>query len=108
MIVPAPLHMHLSFAAAAGLFWASVACCAFAQFFILRSVGGRRHVPEPTAHLPRQRGGMEVLWAAVPAVALAVLLAFTWRAVRAAPADVQRADSAPGGAGGVSALEGAR
>ena len=105
-MAPLPLHMHLSFAV--GLFWASVACCAFAQFFILRSVGGRRHVPEPTAHLPRQRGGMEVLWAAVPAVALAVLLAFTWHAVRAAPAEVQRADSAPGGAGGESALEGAR
>ncbi|MDQ6634244.1 MAG: hypothetical protein M3Z10_05735 [Gemmatimonadota bacterium] len=77
------LHMHLSFAAAAaGLFWTSVACCAFAQFFILRSVGGRRHVPEPTAHLPRQRGGVELLWAVVPAVALGVVLVLTWRAVR--------------------------
>jgi hypothetical protein len=84
--------MRLSFAD--GLFWTSVACCAFAQFFILRSVGGSRHVPEPTAHLPRQRGGMELLWAAVPAVALAVLLMFTWRAVRAAPAGVQGAASA--------------
>jgi hypothetical protein len=91
MIVPAPLHMHLSFAAAVGLFSASVACCAFAQFFILRSVGGRRHVPEPTTHLPRQRGGMEMLWAVVPAVALAVVLGFTWRAILAAPAGGQRA-----------------
>jgi heme/copper-type cytochrome/quinol oxidase subunit 2 len=91
-MIPAPLHMHLSFAD--GLFWASVACCAFAQFFILRSVGGRRHVPEPTAHLPRQRGGMELVWAAVPAVALAVLLLFTWRAIRAVPAGVERAPSA--------------
>ncbi|MFL5605121.1 MAG: hypothetical protein ACJ8AD_01625 [Gemmatimonadaceae bacterium] len=83
--------MHLSFAAAAGLFWASVACCALAQFFILRSVGGggRRHVPAHIAHLPRQRGAMEVLWAVVPAIALAVLLAFTWRAIRAAPTGVQ-------------------
>jgi heme/copper-type cytochrome/quinol oxidase subunit 2 len=89
MIVPAQLHMHLSFAAAVGLFWASVACCAFAQFFILRSVGGRRHVPAPTAHLPRQRGGTELLWAALPAVALAVLLLFTWRAIRAVPAGVE-------------------
>jgi hypothetical protein len=90
MIVSLPLHMHLSFAAAAGLFWASVACCAFAQCFILRSVGGRRHVPEPTARLPRQRGGVELLWAIVPAVALGVLLVFTWRAVRAGPAGAQR------------------
>jgi heme/copper-type cytochrome/quinol oxidase subunit 2 len=95
MIVPAPLHMHLSFAAAAvGLFWASVACCAFAQFFILRSVGGRRHVPEPTAHLPRQRGVVEVLWAVVPAAALAVVLAFTWRAIRAVPTGERARESA--------------
>jgi hypothetical protein len=102
MIVPVSLHMHLSFAAAVGLFWTSVACCAFAQFFILRSVGGggRRHVPEPLAHLPRQRGAVEVLWALVPAVALGVVLAFTWRAIRAAPA--------PAGAGAVPALEVAR
>jgi heme/copper-type cytochrome/quinol oxidase subunit 2 len=79
--------MRLSFAD--GLFWASVACCAFAQFFILRSVGGRRHVPEPTTRLPRQRGGMELLWAVVPALTLGVLLLFTWRAVRAS--QVQRA-----------------
>jgi hypothetical protein len=94
MVVPVPLHMPLSFAAAVGLFWASVACCAFAQFFILRSVGGRRHVPEPTAHLPRQRGGVEYLFAIGPAVVLAVLLAFTWRAIRAGPAGVDRAASA--------------
>jgi heme/copper-type cytochrome/quinol oxidase subunit 2 len=81
--------MRLSFAD--GLFWASVACCAFAQFFILRSVGGRRHVPEPTARLPRQRSGMEVVWAILPAVMLAVLLLFTWRAVRAWQASGPRA-----------------
>ena len=66
-----------------GLFWSSVACCAFAQFFILRSVGGHRHAPEPTANLPRRRGALEVLWAVVPALALAVLLLFTWRAMHA-------------------------
>jgi hypothetical protein len=81
--------MRLSFAD--GLFWTSVACCALAQFFILRSVGGRRHVPEPTVHLPRQRGGMELLWAVVPALALGVLLLFTWRAVRASQVSAQRA-----------------
>ena len=41
--------MRLSFAD--GLFWSSVACCAFAQFFILRSVGGGRHVAEPRANV---------------------------------------------------------
>jgi heme/copper-type cytochrome/quinol oxidase subunit 2 len=76
--------MRLSFAD--GLFWTSVACCALAQLFILRSVGGRRHTPEPSAtQLPRSRGAVELLWAVVPAVALAVLLVFTWRAMRPAP-----------------------
>jgi heme/copper-type cytochrome/quinol oxidase subunit 2 len=75
--------MQLSFAD--GLFWSSVACCAIAQFFILRSVGGRRHVPAPSARLPRQRGGVELLWAIVPAVALVALFFVTWRAMHPAP-----------------------
>ena len=76
--------MQLSFAD--GLFWTSVACCALAQLCILRSVGVRHHVPEPTAAmLPRSRGTLEVLWAVVPALALAAVLVFTWRAMHAAP-----------------------
>lgn len=82
--------MHLSFAD--GLFWSSVACCAFAQYFILRSVGGSRHVAEPRANLPRLRGAVEMLWAVVPAVALAVLLIFTWRAMHPASASVGGAE----------------
>jgi hypothetical protein len=73
--------MPLSFAF--GLFWLSVACCAIAQFFIIRSVRGSRHVPEPSVNVPRSRIGVELLWAVLPAVGLAVLLLFTWRAVRA-------------------------
>ena len=73
--------MRLSFAD--GLFWTSVACCAFAQLFILRSVGGHRRAPEAAANLPRQRGATEMLWAVVPAIGLAVLLLFTWRAMHA-------------------------
>lgn len=74
--------MRLSFAD--GLFWTSVACCAIAQLFIIRSVLGGRHVPtpEPAAHLPPQRGAVELLWTVVPAIALAVVLHFTWRAIR--------------------------
>jgi heme/copper-type cytochrome/quinol oxidase subunit 2 len=67
-----------------GLFWLSVACCAIAQFFIIRSVRGSRYVPDPTAHAPRSGHKMEIVWAILPAVALAVLLVFTWRAVHAA------------------------
>jgi heme/copper-type cytochrome/quinol oxidase subunit 2 len=72
--------MRLSFAD--GLFWTSVACCVIAQLFIIRSVRGARYVPEPSASMPRQRGGLELLWAVLPAVGLAVLMVFTWRAVQ--------------------------
>lgn len=68
-----------------GLFWMSVACCAFAQYCILRSVGGHRHAPTSMATLPRQRGASEMVWAAVPAVGLIVLLIFTWRAMHPRP-----------------------
>lgn len=65
-----------------GLFWTSVACCLVAQLFIIRSVRGARHVPSPTAGLPRHRALLELFWAVVPAVGLAVLLLFTWRAIQ--------------------------
>jgi heme/copper-type cytochrome/quinol oxidase subunit 2 len=71
--------MRLSFAT--GLFWTSVACCALAQLLILRSVIEGRRLPEPAAGLPRRRGGLELLWAVVPAAALAALLVATGHAV---------------------------
>ena len=74
------LSMRLLFAN--GLFWTSVACCAIAQLFILRSVRGALHVPGPSAGMPRQRGGLELLWAVLPAIGLALLLLFTWWAVQ--------------------------
>lgn len=67
-----------------GLFWLSVACCAIAQVFIIRSVRGSRYVPNPSASAPHSGRAMEVTWAVLPAVGLAVLLFFTWRAVRVA------------------------
>ena len=77
----------MSFSFADGLFWLSVACCAIAQFFILRSVGAARRAAQPASPLPRQRGALEMVWAVLPAVGLAVLLVFTWRAIRSANAD---------------------
>jgi heme/copper-type cytochrome/quinol oxidase subunit 2 len=88
--------MHLSFAA--GLFWTSVACCLIAQLLIVRSVFGARHVPAPAADVPRSRGSVELLWAVVPAVGLAVLLVFTWRAVQEREAMRAAASSAVGSA----------
>ena len=71
----------MSHSLAAGLFWFSVACCAIAQFFIIRSVLGSHHVPEPSAHMPKSRDAVELMWAVLPAIGLAILLYFTWRAV---------------------------
>ena len=59
-----------------------MACCAVAQVFIIRSVRGARYVPEPTATVPRSRNAVEMMWAVLPAVGLAILLAFTWRAIQ--------------------------
>lgn len=63
------------------LFWLSVACCLVAQVLIVRSVLAARRLPAPHPELPRARGGVELLWAIMPAVALGALLLFTWRAI---------------------------
>lgn len=73
----------MPFFLATGLFWTSVACCLIAQFLIVRSVLGARHLPTPNPDLPRARAGVELLWAVAPAVALGALLLFTWRAIEA-------------------------
>jgi heme/copper-type cytochrome/quinol oxidase subunit 2 len=72
----------MRFSFADGLFWTSVAFCLVAQVLIVRSVLGARHLPTPAADVPKSRGPVELLWALVPAVGLAVLLVFTWQAMR--------------------------
>ena len=72
----------MRFSFANGLFWMSVACCTVAQLFIIRSVLGSRHAPEPAANVPKSRDAVEVMWVVLPAVVLAVLLVFTWRAMQ--------------------------
>ena len=74
------------------LFWSSAACCLVAQVLIVRSVLGAGRLPAASPELPRSRGGVELFWALVPAVALGVLLLFTWRAIGAREARV----AAPG------------
>ena len=63
------------------LFWISVACCLVAQVLIVRSVVAARGLPAARPDLPRARGSVEVMWAVVPAIALAAVLFFTWRAI---------------------------
>ena len=64
------------------LFWSSVASCVVAQVLIVRSVLGARALPAPRPELTRSRGAVELLWAVAPAIALGVLLWFTWQAIR--------------------------
>ena len=72
------------------LFWISVACCLVAQVLIVRSVLAARGLPAVRPELPRARGSVEVMWAVVPAIALAAVLFFTWRAI-----DGERRGTAP-------------
>lgn len=69
------------------IFWVSVACCAVATLAIVRAtiVGGAAG-----AATPRQRA-IEIAYAVVPAVALALTLAATWPKVR----DANRVGATP-------------
>jgi hypothetical protein len=69
--------MPISFADA--IFWLGVASCAVAQAAILRSVLRMRRAQGASEGLPRPRFLVEVAWAVLPAVALAMLLVATWR-----------------------------
>lgn len=74
--------MSLSSWLADALFWVAVACCIVAQGAILRSVlrAGRSRAAAGT-EVPRTRQGAEIVWAIVPALVLALVLAATWRSM---------------------------
>jgi heme/copper-type cytochrome/quinol oxidase subunit 2 len=69
-------------------FWVAAVACVVAQLAIVRSVlvarapadGAAGDVSRPAA----VRRGAEVAWAVVPAIALAAVLAVTWRAMHPA------------------------
>ena len=73
---------------AAAIFWIAVACCVVAQAAIVRSVllarGGSTRV----------RRAAELLWAVLPAIALATVLVLTWRTMHGAGADHSHPDAA--------------
>jgi|SRR5579862_3791245 len=81
---------------AESLFWVAVAACALAQAAIVRSVAtGRADAPTPdaepfdAAHPPRPspptRPLREAAWALLPAVALVIVLIWTWRTMHPLP-----------------------
>jgi hypothetical protein len=78
----------MSDAVSDGLFWLAVAMCAIAQCFILRAV--LLPEPPPPAGSPAAAGRaagrlrspsrpLEVAWALLPAIGLALLFAWAWR-----------------------------
>ena len=76
-------------AVADAIYWSAVVCCVVAQIAILRSALARHRPPaDAPATLPPLRRGVELVWAVLPARALAGVRAFTWRAVRARATDL--------------------
>jgi hypothetical protein len=63
------------------LFAICAAACLVAHVAIIRSVLRSRSV-RASMDVPRPRLGVEILWALLPAVALAFLLGATWMRVR--------------------------
>lgn len=65
-----------------GIFWIAALACVIAEVAILRSTYVARRV-EKSELVPASSGGGEVIWAIIPALALAALLIFTWQKMRA-------------------------
>lgn len=61
------------------IFWIAAAICIIAELALLRSAFTPR--PSEAGMASHSSKGIEMLWAIVPAIMLAVLLAATWRAV---------------------------
>jgi heme/copper-type cytochrome/quinol oxidase subunit 2 len=64
------------------IFWIAAAICIVAEIAILRSAFRPHHGSAESASLPHSGRGLEMIWAIVPAIGLAILLAATWRAVQ--------------------------
>ena len=71
------------------VFWIAVVCCVAAQAALLRSQLAAP-VRAAAGHAPARRA-TEIVWAVVPALALALVLAWTWRTLHPRPAGVPAA-----------------
>lgn len=74
----------MSNALADAIFWIAVASCTIAQVAILRSIFtvAPQGSPPAAAGAPRIHRAMEIMWAILPAIALAGVLVITWRAMQ--------------------------
>jgi heme/copper-type cytochrome/quinol oxidase subunit 2 len=67
-----------------GLFWVAVACCVAAQVAIVRSaIRARSRAAGDGIEVPRPKRVIEIAWTLLPALALALVLVLTWRAIHA-------------------------
>lgn len=79
----------LSPATAGALFWIAAVCCAIGQLALIASaIRAPMQGSAESASLRMPHRASEIAWTIVPAIGLAVLLVFTWRATnRPATAD---------------------
>lgn len=63
------------------IFWVAAVICIVAEIAILRSAFMPHADTPDSPSLPHSGRGLEMIWAIVPAIVLAILLAATWRAV---------------------------
>ncbi|MFI5227531.1 MAG: hypothetical protein ACHQWU_00595 [Gemmatimonadales bacterium] len=86
----------MSFSFADAIFWIAAACCAVAQVAILHSViVSPTRMPEAGEATIARRAG-EIAWAAIPGIALGLVMVWTWHTMHGAPSP------------GVGAVPGAR
>ena len=63
------------------IFWIAAALCVIAELAILRAAFIPRSHASETGPIPNSPRGAEMMWAIIPAIGLAFLLAATWRAI---------------------------
>lgn len=63
------------------LFWIAAALCIVAELAILRAAFAPPRTVEISSQVPTSPRGTEMIWAIIPAIILAALLAATWRAL---------------------------
>ncbi|HEX6536063.1 MAG TPA: hypothetical protein VF041_15810 [Gemmatimonadaceae bacterium] len=64
------------------IFWLAVACCLVAQVAIVRAaLKAPARGADGGTEVPRPRRPIEIAWTVLPAIALALVLVATWRAI---------------------------
>lgn len=63
------------------IFWIAAGCCLVAQIALIRSAIRAPMPGSPDTSVIMPRRSIEIAWTIVPAIALALLLVVTWRAM---------------------------